>query len=145
MGFEELPEAELVQWVGSWVGRVSGTAPFTAVGGTEYLGTVTVSVWGDLVRLALDPTASRATVDELSRAIERGYTVAFREALRQVGLVFDRLEHDVADDPHRFRRLRAMREEYGDRDGLRRLLAAQQRYQEEVSWDPVADPLRRNV
>ncbi|MEZ0364202.1 hypothetical protein ACAG26_10945 [Mycobacterium sp. pUA109] len=144
MGFEELADDDLVRWLGSWIANVAGTVDVTAAGGTESAGKITVSIQGDLVRLELTQVAKGMQPDRLSQAIEQGYVQAYREALHQVGLVFDRIEQDVADNPVVLGRIRRIREEYGDRSGLRRMLKRQAQRQE-PSWDPAEDPLRRRI
>lgn len=145
MGFEELGDDELIGWLGGWVANVAGTVDFVAEGTEVNTGKITVSVQGELVRLELTEAAAGVRPDRLSQAIQQGYVDAYREALRQVGLVFDRIERDVADNAAVLRRLRRLREEYGDRSGLRRMLKRLQVAEQESSWDPAADPLRRRV
>ncbi|OHT86539.1 hypothetical protein [Mycobacteroides saopaulense] len=145
MGFEELSDDELVRWLGGWVGKVSGTTELFVPGKAGGVGTLTVSVHGDLVRLELSDGANGVAPALLSRAIEQGYVDAFREALRQVGLVFDRIEGDVAENAVLLSRVRRMRAEHSDRDGLRRMLKQRAESGQESSWDPGMDPLRRQV
>ncbi|WP_083737273.1 hypothetical protein [Mycobacterium sp. MS1601] len=96
MGFEELSADQLIHWLSSWIGKVSGTAGFTAQGSAEQTGSLTVSVHGDLQRVHLKPSAAGIRPELLSRAIEQGYVETYREALRQVGLIFDRVESHAA-------------------------------------------------
>ena len=144
MGFEELGDDDLVRWLGGWIANVAGTIDFAAAGDTDSAGQITVSIHGDLVRLELYEVAAGISPERLSRAIEQGYVQAYREALHQVGMVFDRVEHDAADTPALMARIRKIREEYQDRDGLRRMLKRQAKHRES-SWDPAADPLRRGI
>lgn len=145
MGFEELGDAELIAWVNQWIGKVSGSVPIFCESTAEHVGTVTVSVQGDLQRLQLEAAAAGVRPDQLSHSIEQGYVEAYREALRQVGLVFDRLESDLASNPALLQRVRLLRGEYGDRSGLQRMLRRRQSGELDASWDPAADPLRRGV
>ncbi|PQM44524.1 hypothetical protein [Mycobacterium talmoniae] len=144
MGFEELGDDELIRWLGGWIANVAGTVDVAAAGDTENAGKITVSIQGDLVRLELNQAAKRMQPDSLSRAIERGYVQAYREALHQVGQVFDRIEQDVAGNAVLRRRIRRIREEHRDRSGLRRMLKRQAQRQE-PTWDPAADPLRHRI
>lgn len=143
MGFAELGDDELVGWLVSWIAKVAGTVDVADPEGAE-LGKITVSVQGDLVRLALTDATTGVPPDALSRAIEQGYVDAYRESLRQVGVVFDRVERDVADKPAVLARIRRLRDEYGDPSGLRRMLKRQEQGRAS-SWDPAVDPLRRRV
>lgn len=144
MGFEELGDEDLVGWLAGWIANVAGTVEFAAAGEAETAGKITASIQGDLVRLELTEAATGMAPDRLSRAIEQGYVDAYREALRQAGLVFDRIEQDTAGNPAVLRRIRKIREEYSGRDGLRRMLR-RLRFEQESAWDPVADPLRRRI
>lgn len=144
MGFEELGDEDLVGWLGGWIANVAGTVDFAAAGDSETAGRITASIQGDLVRLELTEATTGMAPDRLSRAIEQGYVEAYREALRQAGMVFDRIEQDTAANPVVLRRIRKIREEYSGRDGLRRMLR-RQTVERESSWDPAADPLRRRI
>ncbi|MEU9806873.1 hypothetical protein [Mycobacterium sp. NPDC050853] len=145
MGFEEMGDDELVRWLGSWVGNISGTVVFPVAGGQESAGKITVSVHGDLVRLELTEAALLMPPDRLSQTIQHGYVDSYREALRQVGLVFDRMEKDLQSKPILLGRIRRLREEHAGGDGLRRMLRRQQAPEQESFWDPAADPLRRRI
>lgn len=144
MGFEELGDEELLGWLGGWIANVAGTADFAGPGRTESAGKITVSIHGDLARIELSDAAAGMSPDLLSRAIERGYVQAYREALHQAGLVFDRVEQDAAGNPSALRRIRRLREENRDPDGLRRMLR-RQRLERESYRDPAADPLLRGL
>lgn len=144
MGFEELGDDDLVRWLADWIMNVAGTVDFAAAGEAETAGRITASIQGDLVRLELTEAATDMPPDRLSRAIEQGYVDAYCEALRQAGMVFDRIEQDSAANPTALHRIRKIREEYSGRDGLRRMLR-RQRAEQESGWDPAADPLRRRI
>lgn len=143
MGFEELGDG-LTDWLEGWIDKVSGGATVSTPS-AESLGEIVVSIFGELIKLDLTAEAGKATGDALSRAIEQAYTDAYRESFRQLGMVFDRLEHDVADDGPLLAKVRTMRADYSDPGALQRLLRHRQAYRENATWDPAADPLRRNV
>ena len=143
MGFEELGDG-LIDWLGDWIDKVSGGAEL-AVPQSEPFGKIIVSIYGELLKLDLQPGASKVPAAQLATAIERAYADAYKESFRQLGLVFDRLEHDVADNTPLLAKVRAMRAELADPGAVRRLLKHRQSYRDEQIWDPAADPLRRNL
>ncbi|ORV01351.1 hypothetical protein AWC04_13920 [Mycolicibacterium fallax] len=109
------------------------------------MGEIIVSIFGELIKLDLKPDAGKTTGEALARAIEQAYAEAYRESFRQLGMVFDRLERDVAEDGRLLAKVRTMRAEYADPGALQRLLRHRQAHREHATWDPAVDPLRRNI
>jgi hypothetical protein len=149
MGFDELVGDDLVAWLGSWVDKVAGTVEIQRPPAAS-VGTVTVSVRGELQQLNLSPEAARVEPEALGRAIERAYANAYVEALRQLDLVFARMAADVSGDAGLTGRVKDLRAEYADLAGLKKLIRpptpmAKRRDvgQDGQEWDPAADPLRR--
>lgn len=149
MGFDELAGDDLVAWLGSWVDKVAGTVEIQRAP-AACIGTVTVSVRGELQQLNLSPEAASVEPEALSRAIERAYADAYVEALRQLDLVFARIAADVSGDAVLAGRVRELRAQYADLAGLKKLIRppAPTVKRRSVSadvqeWDPAADPLQR--
>lgn len=146
MGFEELAGDDLVAWMAGWVGKVAGSVQVQRPPAAR-VGTVTVSVRGELQRLDLSPAAAGMEPAALGRAIEQAYAAAYVEALRQLDMVFARVSEDIAGDPELARRVQAMRMEYADLSGLKKMIRPPapkvERHQGEDEWDPAQDPLRR--
>ncbi|AGM30370.1 hypothetical protein MABM_46550 [Mycobacteroides abscessus] len=149
MGFDELAGDDLVGWLGSWVDKVAGTAEIQRPPASS-VGTVTVSVRGELKQLNLTPNAAGVEPEALSRAIERAYASAYVEALRQLDIVYGRIAADVSADAILAGRVRELRAEYADLAGLKKLvrpptpkLKRRDIGTDGQEWDPVADPLQR--
>jgi hypothetical protein len=149
MGFDELAGDDLVAWLGSWVDKVAGTVQIQRPPAAS-IGTVTVSVRGELQQLNLSPEAASVEPEALSRAIERAYASAYVEALRQLDMVYARLAADVSGDAVLAARVRELRSKYADLAGLKKLIRppAPTVKRRDVGadgqeWDPAADPLQR--
>lgn len=149
MGFDELAGDDLVAWLGSWVDKVAGTVEIQRAPAAS-IGTVTVSVRGELQQLNLSPEAASVEAEALSRAIERAYADAYVEALRQLDLVFARIAADVSGDAVLAARAKELRAGYADLAGLKKLIrppdpTVKRRNvgTDGQEWDPAADPLQR--
>lgn len=149
MGFDELAGDDLVAWLGSWVDKVAGTVEIQRASAAS-IGTVTVSVRGELQRLNLSPEAASVDPEVLGRAIERAYADAYVEALRQLDMVFARIAADVSGDAVLAARAKDLRAGYADLAGLKKLIRPPAPTVKHRSvgadgqeWDPVADPLQR--
>ncbi|MBV0920393.1 hypothetical protein [Mycobacteroides chelonae] len=149
MGFDELAGDDLVAWLGDWVDKVAGTVEIQhAPAGS--VGTVTVSVRGELQRLNLSPAAAGVESEALGRAIERAYADAYLEALRQLDMVYGRIAADVSGDAVIAGRVHELRSKYADLAGLKKLIrpptpTPKRRNvgSDGQEWDPAADPLQR--
>ncbi|TDZ77357.1 hypothetical protein DE4585_04749 [Mycobacteroides salmoniphilum] len=149
MGFDELAGDDLLAWLGSWVDKVAGTVEIHRHPAAS-IGTVTVSVRGELQRLNLSPEAAGVDPETLSRAIERAYASAYVEALRQLDMVYARIAADVSGDGVLAGRVRELRSKYADLAGLKKLIRPPAPTVKHRSvgadgqeWDPAADPLQR--
>lgn len=149
MGFDELGGDDLVAWLGSWVDKVAGTVEIQRPPAAS-IGTVTVSVRGELQRLNLSPEAAGVEPEVLSRAIERAYASAYVEALRQLDMVYARIAADVSGDAVLAGRVRELRAQYSDLAGLKKLIRPptptikrRDVGADGQDWDPAADPLQR--
>ncbi|WP_078315814.1 hypothetical protein [Mycobacterium sp. D16Q16] len=149
MGFDELTGDDLVAWLGGWVDKVAGTAEIQRPPATS-VGTVTVSVRGELQQLNLSPETANVEPEALSRAIERAYASAYVEALRQLDMVYARVAADVSGDAVLAGRVRELRSKYVDLAGLKQLirpptptLKRRNVGSDGQEWDPAADPLQR--
>ncbi|MGH3955397.1 MAG: hypothetical protein ACRDTI_15330 [Mycobacterium sp.] len=149
MGFDELAGDDLVGWLGSWVDKVAGTVEIQRPPATS-VGTVTVSVRGELQQLNLSPEAAGVEPEALGRAIERAYASAYVEALRQLDMVYARVAADVSGDAVLAGRVRELRSKYVDLAGLKKLIRPPKPTVKRrdvgadgEEWDPSADPLQR--
>lgn len=149
MGFDELASDDLVGWLGSWVAKVVGTVEIQRPPASS-VGTVTVSVRGELQQLNLSPEAASVEPEVLSRAIERAYADAYVESLRQLDMVYARIAADVSGDAALAGRVRELRAQYADLAGLKKLIRPPAPTVKRRSvgadgqeWDPAADPLQR--
>ncbi|SHO95765.1 Uncharacterised protein [Mycobacteroides abscessus subsp. bolletii] len=149
MGFDELAGDDLVGWLGSWVDKVAGTVEIQCPPAAS-VGTVTVSVRGELQHLNLSAEAANVEPEALSRAIERAYASAYVEALRQLDIVYARVAADVSGDAVLAGRVRELRSQYADLAGLKKLIRPPKPTVKRPDvgadgqeWDPAADPLQR--
>ncbi|AWG66412.1 hypothetical protein [Mycobacteroides abscessus] len=149
MGFDELAGDDLVAWLGSWVDKVAGTIEIQRPPAAS-IGTVTVSVRGELQLLNLNAEAAGVDPEVLGRAIERAYADAYVEALRQLDMVFARIAADVSGDAMLAARAKALRAGYADLAGLKKLIRPPKPtvkrpdvVRDGQEWDPSADPLQR--
>ncbi|WP_423489105.1 hypothetical protein [Mycobacteroides sp. PCS013] len=149
MGFDELAGDDLVAWLGGWVDKVAGTVEIQRSGAAS-VGTVTVSVRGEMQQLNLNAEAAGVEPEPLSRAIERAYADAYVEALRQLDMVYARVAADASGDAVLAGRVRELRSKYVDLAGLKKLirppmptLKRRDGGSDGEEWDPAADPLQR--
>ncbi|CPW67445.1 hypothetical protein [Mycobacteroides abscessus] len=149
MGFDELAGDDLVAWLGGWVDQVAGTVEIQRPPATS-VGTVTVSVRGELQQLNLSAEAAGVEPEALGRVIERAYASAYVEALRQLDMVYARVAADVSGDAALAARVRDLRSKYANLAGLKKLIRPPAPTVKRRSvgadgqeWDPAADPLQR--
>ena len=152
MGFEELGGDGLISWLGNWVGDVAGTVP-VETGGTTDVGRLSVSVQGELIQVQLTAAARDVRAADLSEAIERAYRQAYHAALPQLDQILERITQDVNEDPVLVDRIKQLRSNYADINGLKAMLKRRQdrqRAKTAPEWDEaesveVSDPLRRRT
>lgn len=149
MGFDELSGDDLVAWLGGWVDKVAGTVEIQRPSAAS-VGTVTVSVRGELQQLNLNAEAAGVEPELLGRSIERAYADAYVEALRQLDMAFARIAADVSGDAVLAGRVKQLRADYADLAGLKKLirppkptLKRRDVGSDGQEWDPAADPLQR--
>lgn len=137
VGFEELGGDGLISWLGNWVGDVAGTVPVEA-GGTTDVGTLTVTVQGELLQVQLTPATKDVRAAELSEAIERAYRQAYHAALQQLDQILERITQDVNEDPFLVDRIKQLRSNYADINGLKAILKrrqTRQRAKAALGWE----------
>jgi hypothetical protein len=152
VGFEELGGDGLISWLGNWVGDVAGTVPVEA-GGTTDVGTLTVSVQGDLIQVQLTAAINDVRAADVSEAIERAYRQAYHAALQQLDQILERISQDVNEYPLLVDRIHQLRSNYVDVNGLKAMLKRRQDRQRAKSapeWDDaesvvISDPLHRHT
>lgn len=152
MGFEELGGDGLISWLGNWIGDVAGTVPVEA-GGTEDVGTLTVTVQGELLQVQLTPATKDVPATELSEAIERAYRQAYHAALQQLDQILERISQDVNEDPLLVDRINELRSNYADIHGLKAILKRRQNRQRAkavLEWEEegsivISDRLHRHT
>jgi hypothetical protein len=152
VGFEELGGDGLISWLGNWVGDVAGTVP-VETGGTADIGRLSVSVQGELIQVELTAAARDVRAADLSEAIERAYRGAYHAALLQLDQILERITHDVNEDPVLVDRIKQLRSNYADINGLKAMLKRRQdrqRAKTAPEWDDgasveISDPLRRRT
>ena len=151
MGFEELGGDGLISWLGNWVGDGAGSVPVEA-GGTTDVGTLSVTVQGELIQVQLTPATKDVRAAELSEAIERAYRQAYHAALQQLDQILERITQDINEDPVLVDRIKQLRSNYADINGLKAMLKQRQdRHRAKASseWDDeesvvISDPLHRH-
>lgn len=152
MGFEELGGDGLISWLGNWIGDVAGTVPVEA-GGTADVGTLTVTVQGELLQVQLTPATKDVPTAELSEAIERAYRQAYHAALQQLDQILERISQDVNEDPLLVDRIKELRGNYADINGLKAILKRRQNRQRAkaaLEWEEegsvvISDRLHRHT
>lgn len=149
MGFEQLPDDELIRWLRGWLGDVAGKVPIEAPADAGHL---TVSVSGELERVQLTDLAMTLTPEQLGQAIERAYVQAYQAALLDVEKILDRIVQDVESNANVVARIKQIRAQYTDLAGLKAILKRRQQHahaesgwEEPPEWDPARDPLRRGI
>lgn len=148
MGFEELPDDDLIRWLRGWIGDVAAKVPIES---PVDAGEVTVSVEGELDRVQLTAAAMTLKPEQLGHAIERAYVQAYQAALADFDQILDRIVQDVESNPSVVARIKQLRAAYTDLAGLKAILKRRQRQTDpqsgwdEPEWDPARDPLRRGI
>lgn len=159
MGFDELAGDDPTIGLDELISEVMGTI---AAGTVEIqqppaasVGTISVTLTGELFRLDLSPAAAFMKPSALGRAIEEAYPRAHNEVLRRLDLALTREAQDASCDPVLLHRITALRARYTDLSGLKKLVRSttppspptvEQRYGENPDadeWNPAADPLQR--
>lgn len=147
MGFEELSDEDLIQWLHSWIGdvaaRISIETPVDA-------GHVTVSARGELDRVELTAAAMTLRPGDLGQAIEQAYLQAYQAALLDVDQILNRIVDDIRSNSTLVARIKKIRANYPDLAGLRTVLKRRQAgpdagWDDSAEWDPSADPLKRRI
>ena len=142
----------LISWLGNWVGDVAGTVP-VETGGTSDICRLSVSVQGELIQVQLTAAARDVRAADLSEAIELAYRQAYHAALPQLDQILERITQDVNEDPVLVDRIKQLRSNYADINGLKAMLKRRQdrqRAKTAPEWDEaesveVSDPLRRRT